>query len=874
MTAAMLYPHTPRQKFSLCWKCLLAFAAGLLCASALNAQAPDFLSPNQSRPSEPGVFSGSQPGQYRVCTPDDYFDPDAECISPKQQQSAPYGDLDGYDYNNGLPSTSRVPFNQPLATPGDQSTFRPTYSPDNYSTIPSTYYEKEPPTEFQRYVATLTGKVLPIFGASLFEKVPATFAPVDRMPVGPDYRIAPGDELQITIWGQLNLTRRVLVDRLGVVTFPDTGPITMAGLGYAEATLALKTSLARLYKNFDVSVTLGRLHPIQVFVLGAARRPGSYTVGSLSTLVNAIFASGGPSPRGSMRSIQLKRGNTIVSDFDLYDLLLFGDKSKDVQLAPGDVIFIPPAGPRVALTGSVEFAAIYELKAGTNLKEVINLADGESPLASQKQISLERIGDNSALQVFTMSLDRDGLTTLLHNGDIVRILPVVPRFDNAVTLKGNVADAGRFPWREGMRLSDLIPDKSALLTRDYWNEQNALAKPEPSGANDRPERSDEPLTPGSGTPTPERTAPDTKPKPVAISYQEQQRNTRGDSSLAAATELDNAPPVRSFNPRNNVQPLAPEIDWQYAVLERMDKNTLETRKIAFNLGKLLLNHDQSQNLLLQPGDIVTIFSKADFSVPSSQQLKEVRIEGEVAMAGVYSVAPGETLRQIVLRAGGLTTNAYLYGAQFTRESTRREQQKRYQDFLNDYERQSNQAAANLSSRVVSPQQAATAQASLGSQRELIENLRKISMNGRIVLDINPQAKGVHALPDLPLENGDRLYIPSRPLTVNVMGNVFEQTSFIFQEDFRTGDYLKKAGGPTRDADRGHTFVIRADGSVVSKSFSSPLFAKSFESLQVYPGDTIVVPTLLNRSTLLRSLTDWTQVFANFGLGAAAVNVLR
>ena len=194
--------------------------------------------------------------------------------------------------------------------------------------------------------------------------------------------------------------------------------------------------------------------------------------------------------------------------------------------------------------------------------------------------------------------------------------------------------------------------------------------------------------------------------------------------------------------------------------------------------------------------------------------------------------------------------------------------------MNQLERDANEAASNLSSRVTSPQQAATAQTSLASQHDLIEKLRKTNMDGRIVLDIQPNQKGVESLPDLALENGDRLYIPSRPSTVNVVGNVFEQASFLYQDDYRVADYLKKAGGPSRSADRSHMFVIRADGSVVSNKTTPNLFAKGFDGLPMFPGDTLIVPTYLNRTTLVRGLIDWSTIFTNFALGAAAINVLH
>src|SRR6185437_10970651 len=145
---------------------------------------------------------------------------------------------------------------------------------------------------------------------------------------------------------------------------------------------------------------------------------------------------------------------------------------------------------------------------------------------------------------------------------------------------------------------------------------------------------------------------------------------------------------------------------------------------------------------------------------------------------------------------------------------------------------------------------------------------------RIVLDLNPNSRGTDALPDLALENGDRLYVPSRPSTVNVVGTVYEQAAFLYDEDLHVGDYLKKAGGPARSADSGHMFMIRADGSVVAKSTTESLFSRNFNSLPMHPGDTLVVPTHINKTTFVRGLMDWSQIFSNLALGAAAINVLR
>src|SRR5579885_309331 len=847
------------------WMAILGAALALPCFAQIPTSSPSqtAIRPDQSV-SPRGMVSS--PGE--VCESGSFGDPASGCVPPWLRYQQGYAAMSPFDFDNGFGYPASGDFGYPmgssLSAPGAER---------QVSAPASQHYEKEPLTDFQRYAAASLGQVLPIYGASLFERVPATFAPVDHVPVGPNYVIAPGDELQVVMWVQFNFSRRCLVSRTGELNVPQAGPVMEAGLNDAQATAALKQAMSRLYRNFDLSITFGRLHAIQVFVVGEARRPGSYSVSSLSTLVNAVFASGGPSARGSMRDIELKRNGTAVSKFDLYDLLLNGDKSRDARLEPGDVILIRSAGPRIAVTGSIERPGIYEIREGDTLGDVLKVADGLSPVAATKQVVLERVAEGSALTTLRIALDKAGLCTGLQAGDIVRVLPIVPRFENTVTLRGNVADPGRFPWHPGMRLSELLPEKEALITRDYWKERNkAFALAEESTNEESTKEDISAPADAAGQKGAAQTAQQTTLQHVA--YREETRNPQGDTSLGAAMSSDDVPPLRQFTPRNTVQPAAPDIDWEYASIERTDRSTLATHIVPFHLGKLVLNHDPTEDLPLERGDVVTIFSKADFSVPRAQQSKQVRLEGEIARAGVYTVRPGETLRELVQRAGGITGNAYLYGAQFTRESTRREQQKRYDDFLSQFEREINEAGSNLSSRVTSPQQAATAQTSLASQRDLIERLRKVSMNGRIVLDMQPKSHGEAALTDLPLENGDRLYIPSRPSTVNVIGNVFEQASFLYQEDLRTGDYLKKAGGPERSADRSHMFVIRADGSVVSRSAGSVLFGKSFDALHMYPGDTLVVPAYINKSTFVRNLTDWSQIFTNLALGAAAVNVLH
>ena len=304
------------------------------------------------------------------------------------------------------------------------------------------------PTEFQNFVAGSVGVILPIYGDKLFVNSPTTFAPVEQVPVPSDYVIGPGDQLLIRAWGQVNIQERTIVDRSGQIFIPKVGTITLAGVKYANLDDYLKREMGRVFRNFELSTSLTQLRSVEIFVLGNARRPGRYTISSLSTLVNALFASGGPSSTGSMRNIELKREGKTIIVFDVYDLLVFGDKSKDVPLLPGDVIYIPPVGPQIAIAGSINVPAIYEIK-NEDLGGAIRLAGGLTSIADGEQVTIERIEHRTSRKVDTISLDSRGLSTKLQDGDFVRLTSIVPRFDNAVTLRGNVANPGRFPWKQG-----------------------------------------------------------------------------------------------------------------------------------------------------------------------------------------------------------------------------------------------------------------------------------------------------------------------------------------------------------------------------------------------------------------------------------------
>jgi protein involved in polysaccharide export with SLBB domain len=274
-----------------------------------------------------------------------------------------------------------------------------------------------------------------------------------------------------------------------------------------------------------------------------------------------------------------------------------------------------------------------------------------------------------------------------------------------------------------------------------------------------------------------------------------------------------------------------------------------------------------------PGDVVTIFSKADIRVPQSEQTRFVRLEGEFASSGIYSVLPGETLRQLVKRAGGITPDAYLYGSEFTRESTRRVQQQRLNEYVDQIALQVNASAINSANSAVSAQDQAALTAAQQQNQNVINTLRQARATGRIVLELQPDSRDVSQLPDLPLEDGDQFIVPRIPSTVSVDGAVYNQNSFIFDPSRRLGGYVRLAGGANRDADTGRAYVVRASGAVISKQYSSSLRGNSFDSIGLYPGDTVVIPLNLNKGKTLRLIVDIAQIVGQFGIAIAAANVV-
>lgn len=686
-----------------------------------------------------------------------------------------------------------------------------------------------PETEFQKFVFNTTGVKLPVFGLNYFDRTSPSFAPLDLAPVPADYRLGPGDELYVRVWGSVDLDVRTQIDRNGLINLPRIGSIQMAGVQAAQAEDVLRGQIGRVYRNFSLNVTPGQLRGMTIFVVGQARRPGSYTVSSLSTLVNAVFASGGPGTHGSLRHIQLRREGQLVTELDLYDFIIGGNAARDVVLHPGDTLVYLPRGPQIAITGTADTPAIYELKdAEEPIRQALAYGGSTRPTMSGPNATLERIDPRDPRrprQVLRIALDRSA-DTPLRDGDILTLHGLSPAFANAVTLRGTVAAPLRHPFTPGMRISDLIPDREALITPGYFQRKNRL---------------------------------------VQFSAGSVIRGSAEDQIDTHAVE-------------GEVRNIVDEPNWEFAVIERLNPDDLTMQVLPFNLGRAVLQRDPEQNLTLQPGDVVTIFSLNDINNPISRRTRLVRVEGEVQAPGVYQVKAGESLRGLLSRIGGITADAYVFGTEFNRASTRRAQQAALDEAVRRLESQLARAGADQAANLVTTDAQSAAQlrtAQLQTARDQLDRLKRLRSNGRIALEIPAEATRLADLPDIPLEDGDRIYVPHRPAFVLAVGAVANSNGLLWRPGKRVRDYLNLAGVET-DADESGLFVVRADGSVDHASRRG--WFDSLEDLVLMPGDTLVMPEKTNRETTMtaftRGLKDWSQILYQFGLAAVALNTLR
>jgi protein involved in polysaccharide export with SLBB domain len=496
------------------------------------------------------------------------------------------------------------------------------------------------------------------FGYDLFAGIPTTFAPATDIPVSSDYIIGPGDEIRIQLYGKTNLSTELLVDREGMIMFPELGPIAVAGLTFDE----MKDHLGREVENrmigVSVSISMGRLRSIRVFVLGDVFRPGSYTVSGLSTLTNALFASGGVRRIGSLRRVQLKRGGETLKEMDLYDLLLKGDTSDDTRLMPGDVLFVPPVGPLVGAAGEVIRPAIYEMNGPMTARELITLAGGLTATASRDLIQLERIEGGKRV-TYDMSLE-DMTARELRGGDLLKIYTIPRGGEIAVYLDGNVVRPGRREYRDGMRLLDLLSSRDELLPETFLD--YGLIERE-STVNREPEYLAFNLKAALMDSMPEANV---SLKPRDKVYVFHRAHFREAPSVSVRGEVrspgsyEHKKDMRVLDLILAAGGLTRDAWMGDAEIFRTKPHLMDVFRIQVNVARVL-QADPAHNVILQDMDELAIHSVWEF-----RESDTVEILGEVNNPGSYPLAKGMRISDLVFAGGSLKESAYRREAELTR----------------------------------------------------------------------------------------------------------------------------------------------------------------------------------------------------------------
>jgi polysaccharide biosynthesis/export protein len=726
------------------------------------------------------------------------------------------------------------------------------------------------------------------FGYDLFEGEPSTFAPVGDIQVPVDYIVGAGDTLEIQLYGNDSSRYELTVGRDGRVNFPKLGPVMVSGMSFDEAREAIDERVSKQLIGTHVSVTMGELRSIRVFVLGEAEKPGSYTVSGLSTMTNALFVSGGVKKIGSLRNIQLKRNGRLVSTLDLYDLLLHGDNSADRQLLPGDVIFIPPIGNTLSVYGQVRRPAIYELKGEKTVAQAIDIAGGLLPDADQKGGQLERILPSRLRQMRNVDLSTPaGAEALLANGDKLRIPAIRPTLENSVMLQGYVFRPGQFEYHPGLRLSNVLDSFDEL--RPNADQRYIMIRREVP-----PEERVEVISadlqralaaPGSAA------DPELRPRdkiyvfdlssdrgrilePIIRELQLQATPDRPEQVVSIDGKVK-APGHYPLEPTMHVSDLiraggsledaAYRGQAELTRYEVGDGDQRRTELIPVDLAAIRRG-DAAANLLLKPYDVLVIKPIPQWVEPGT-----IELAGEVRFPGKYPIHQGETLQSVMQRAGGFTNLAFPGGAVFIREELKKREKDQLELLANRL--QSDLASLSLeaiaSSSATNSGGGGSAAQGLAVGQQLMNQLRDTKPVGRLVIDLNRVMKGpVGAPDDVMLRDGDKLLVPKRTQEITILGEVQSPTSHVFEAGVTRDEYIAKSGGTTQKADKKRIYVVRANGDVITGQRSG-WFRRS-QSVEMQPGDTIVVPLDTER---IRALPLWqavTTIIYNLAVALLAV----
>ena len=710
-----------------------------------------------------------------------------------------------------------------------------------------------------------------IFGLSLFQGDPNSFNPATNVPVPSDYVVGPGDNIVIQLYGKENATYPFTINREGQVQFPNIGPVTLAGMTFSKVQELVDTTVAERMVGVKASTTMGALRTIRVFVLGEVKRPGSFTVGSLATMTNAIFASGGITDVGSLRNIQLKRGGKTITEMDLYELLLSGNTKTDSRLLPGDVIFVPPVGTTAEITGSINRPARYELKDAKNLAALVKMAGGLTNTSHAAEVSITRVNAIGERSLFNVDLTKNsGKAFKLQDGDKISIGGALDYINNQITVKGSAKRPGLYSWHQGIRFSDIIStpyevmpgtDIDVALLQSMSPETGRIETRlfSPSAAWSQPKSELDPILNGydevilfdlsSNRPSMLAQTIDLLRQQSRFQEREQVVFITGSIKFPG-----NYPLTTNMNTESLIKLAGGLTESAYGSNGEITRYEIsdELQRIVMHINVNL----QDEPRALLPGDTLNIKQ-----VPLWKKRETVMLKGEVMFPGPYTILPGETLMDVLTRAGGLTPYAYPLGAVFSRKELRELEQQRLNELRSKLE--ADIAVGNTETAVGKKELEAE------DTKALLEKIERTRPLGRMVIDL-PLVLETPEASDFPLEDGDELIIPRYKPSVTVIGEVQYPTSHFFDNKLSTKQYIKRSGGTKKHADTDRIYIVKANGRVIEPARSNWFRVKS-EGIE--PGDTIVVPLDTESLDGLEIWSKTTQILYQAALGAAAVGSL-
>jgi protein involved in polysaccharide export with SLBB domain len=699
--------------------------------------------------------------------------------------------------------------------------------------------------------------------------------PLD-VPLGPDYIVGPGDTLSINLWGGVTQTFNRAVDRDGRILLPEAGSVDVAGLSLGRVQELIEGALKPQYRNAQISVTVSQLRSVRIYIVGDVQRPGGFDVSALATPLSALYAAGGPTATGSMRTLRHLRGKDVVEEIDLYDFLLHGLRKDSTRFESGDTLLIPPAGPQVAISGAVKRPAIYELNGkDSSLASIVQDAGGFTVAASYSHITVDRIGDNRQRVTVTLgsnatdsgASDQAAITEFkVKDGDRVRVAPVLPYSQRAVYLEGHVVRPGRQSYTEGMQLSnvlrsyqDMLPEAAPrgeiirLVPPDLHAEAIAFNVPDVLIGNANVE-----LQPFDTVRIYGRYEVDA-PK-VTIHGEVLRPGTFPLSEGMTAAQL-----VRLAGGFKS-DALLDSADLTSYTVSRGTKVVGSLTPVR--IGAAVNGMDHSADIPLKRGDILTIHQITGWNDIG----ESVQLVGQVTFPGSYGFQEGERLSSVLRRAGGFRETAYPAGAVLVREQVRELEQKSREELIRQIETSS--SAARLSPNLGSGDSGATLKLIQAQQDEVLGRLKSEPPTGRLVVHLSADIDSWANTPaDIELRKGDVLTIPKTPGFVLVTGQVYNATALTFTPGKTAGWYLQHAGGTSNTANRKEIFVIRANGSVIGRRSNSGWFDASVLSVKLDPGDVVVVPQkVIGASLFWRNLLTTAQLASSIAITAAVASL--